>query len=121
MQDAQNYPSDLSENQWQIIQRLLPKAARLGRKQIDRRSIMNAILYWCRTGCQRRYLPKEFPNWCTVYGVFRKWKLDGTWSKIHDALREMVRKAAGKKPTTTEAIMDSQFGKIRQGGRNAGI
>ncbi len=82
---------------------------------------MNAILYWCRTGCQWRYLPKEFPNWCTVYGVFRKWKLDGAWSKIHDALREMVRKAAGKKPTPTVAIIDSQSVKSAEGGEMLGF
>lgn len=121
MQDAQNYPSDLSENQWQIIRRLLPKSARVGRKPIDRKMVMNAILYWCRTGCQWRYLPKEFPNWSTVYGVFRKWKLDGTWSKIHDALREMVRKAAGKKPTPTVAIIDSQSVKSAEGGEMLGF
>ncbi len=121
MQDAPDYPSDLSENQWQIIRRLLPKAARVGRRQIDRKSIINALLYWCRTGCQWRYIPKDFPNWSTVYGVFRKWKLDGTWSKIHDALREMVRKAAGKKPTPTVAIIDSQSVKSAEGGEMLGF
>lgn len=120
MQDGANYPSDLSENQWQVIKEMLPTPARLGRRPIDRRSILNAILYWCRTGCQWRYLPKEFPNWATVYGVFRKWKLEGVWTKIHDALREMVRKAAGKEKTPSVAVIDSQSVKTAEGGEMRG-
>lgn len=71
------YPSNLSEKQWQIIRRFLPPAAKRGRKPIARRWILNAILYWVRTGCQWRYLPKCFPHWNTVYGVFRQWRMSG--------------------------------------------
>jgi putative transposase len=115
------YPSNLTDAQWKIIKRLLPKPNTRGRKQIDRRQIINAILYWNRTGCQWRYLPKEFPNWNTVYGIFRKWRSDGTWKRIHDKLREKVRKAAGKKPTPTAAIIDSQSIRTAEGGENRGF
>lgn len=119
--ECKEYPSDLSDEQWQILERLVPKAKKRGRKPIDRRQIINAILYWNRTGCQWRYIPSSYPNWNTVYGVYRQWRLDGTWKKIHDALREKVRKAAGKKPTPTAAIIDSQSVRTAEGGESRGF
>ena len=119
--ECKEYPSDLSDEQWRILQRLIPKAKKRGRKPIDRRQIVNAILYWNRTGCQWRYIPNSYPNWNTVYGVYRQWRLDGTWKKIHDALREKARKAAGKKPTPTAAIIDSQSVRTAEGGESRGF
>ena len=116
MRITRKYSSDVTDRQWQIIRCLLPKAKKRGRKPIDRRRIINAILYWNRTGCQWRYLPKDFPHWNTVYGVFRQWRIDGTWKRIHDRLREKVRKAAGKKPTPSAAIIDSQSVLSAEGG-----
>lgn len=114
------YPSSVSDKQWQLIRRLLPKPCRLGRPRVDRREIIDAVLYWNRTGCQWRYLPKDFPHWNTVYGVYRRWVKDGTWRMLHDKLREKVRKAVGKKPTPTAAIVDSQSVQTAEGGANRG-
>jgi putative transposase len=116
-----NYPSNLSDDQWRIVEKLLPASKKRGRKPIDRRRVMNAILYWNRTGCQWRYLPTEFPHWNTVYGIFRRWRMDGTWVAVHDRLREVVRTAAGKKPTPTAAIIDSQSVRTAEGGENRGF
>ena len=115
-----HYPSDLTNRQWQSIFRLLPPRSRRGRRPIDRRLIINAILYVVRSGCQWRMLPKCFPNWSTVYGVFWNWRNDGTWQRIHDKLREKVRKAAGKKSTPTVAIIDSQSIRTAEGGEERG-
>lgn len=114
------YSSDLTNRQWQLIRQLLPPKARRGRRPIDRRVVINAILYVARTGCQWRLLPKTFPNWSTVYGIFWKWRNDGLWQQIHDRLREKVRKAAGKKSTPTVAIVDSQSIRTAEGGEERG-
>lgn len=120
MESDGQYPSDLTDEQWRIIKRLLPKPARRGRKPIDRRRVIDAILYIVRSGCQWRMLPRDFPNWSTVYGVFRRWRLSRLWQTIHDALRERVRTSAGKKPTPTAAIIDSQSIRTAEGGEERG-
>lgn len=114
------YPSDLTNRQWQLIRQLLPPRSRRGRRPIDRRRIINAILYVARTGCQWRMLPKDLPNWSTVYGIFWNWRNDGTWQRVHDRLREKVRKHHGKKATPTAAIIDSQSIRTAEGGAERG-
>ena len=115
-----NYPSDLTDGQWQVLRPLLPPASKVGRPQIDRRAILNAILYVVRTGCQWRQLPLDFPKWKTVYTVFRRWRLAGLWERLHDTLRRRLRQAAGKKRTPSAAIMDSQSVRTAEGGQERG-
>lgn len=110
------YPSDLTENQWQLLFPLLPPQSPLGRKPIDRRVIINAILFVNRTGCQWRQLPKEFPKWKTVYNIFWNWRMSGIWQKIHDCLVAKVRISVGKKPKPTAGIIDSQSAKTTEVG-----
>lgn len=121
MDCSQHYASDVSDRQWQIIEKMLPKPSKVGRPPTDRREIVNAILYVVRTGCQWRMIPKDFPNWNTVYGNFWRWSRDGVWEQIHDALREKVRKSVGKKPTPTAAIVDSQSVRTAEGGEERGF
>jgi len=111
-----NYPSDLTDEQWQILRRLLPRPNKLGRPRIDRRAILDAILYVVRTGCQWRQLPLDFPKWKTVYTVFWRWRKAGLWDRLHDTLRKRVRQAAGKKRTPSAAILDSQSVRTAEGG-----
>lgn len=113
-------PSDLSDQQWQIVKKHVPRPARKGRKPISRRLIFNAILYVARTGCQWRMLPPSFPNWNTVYGVFRQWKLAGIWERMNHALRKRLRRAVGKKGEPTAAIIDSQSVRTAEGGEDRG-
>src|SRR3977135_3119093 len=94
-----NYPSDLTDGQWQVLRPLLPPPSKRGRPRIDRRAIIDAILYVVRTGCQWRQLPLDFPKWKTVYTVFWRWRKAGLWERLHDTLRRRLRQATGKKRT----------------------
>jgi len=107
MYELTNYNTDLTDIQWMIIKKIIPEQKK-GPKQVCRRWIINAVFYLNRAGCQWRNLPSDFPNWKTVYNVFWHWRNDGVWQKIHDELCEKMRKNAGKKPTPSAGIIDSQ-------------
>ena len=104
-----SYPSDLTDDQWQLIEPLLPKPGFGGRpRTIDLRRVINGILYLSRTGCAWRMLPKDFGPWSTVYHYFRMFCEDDTWQRVHDKLREKVRRSVDKLPTPSAGVLDSQ-------------
>jgi|SRR5665213_430878 len=103
------YPSDLTDEQWLLITPYIPPEKHGGRhREVDMRQVVNGLCYQSRTGCQWRSLPKDFPPWNTVAYYFYRFRNDGTWQALHDALREQVRVAAGKEPTPSAAVIDSQ-------------
>jgi transposase len=116
-QSAQGYPSDLTEQEWAIVEPLIPPAKPGGRpRSVDMRKVLNAIFYVDRTGGQWRALPHDFPPWSTVWSYFRRFRDDGTWERLHTALRERVRVKQGREPTPSAAIIDSQSVKTSQKG-----
>ena len=103
------YPSDLTDEQWLLVEPHIPPEKPGGRhREVMMRQIVNGLLYQSRTGCQWRMLPQDFPPWGTVSYYFYRFRNDGTWQALHDQLREQVRVAAGKEPTPSAAVLDSQ-------------
>ena len=103
------YPSNLSDAEWDRLQRLLPPRsphARLRRHSL--RSVFDALFYLLRTGCPWRYLPASFPPWQTVYYHFRQFCRTGLWTHLWRELRAAERRRVGKDPHPSAAIMDSQ-------------
>ena len=103
------YPTDLSEDEWKVIEPHMPTPKGHGRPRIHSlHEILNAIFYVLRTGCQWRMLPHDFPRWPTVYHYFRKWRIDGTWERINRAIRERLRVRLKRDPQPSAGIVDSQ-------------
>lgn len=114
------YDTDLTDAQWAYLQPMLPKKSKRGRPPIDRRRIIDAILYIAKCGCPWRYLPGDFPRWKTVYHVFRQWTAHHHWAALNDALRTLVRQAHGRRSRPTAAILDSQTVKSANHGGSVG-
>lgn len=117
--DRLRYPSDVTDEEWEHVAPLIPPAKRGGRKrEVDMREVFNAIMYVLSTGCQWRYIPKDFPPKSTVYRYFCDWAWCGVLDRMHDALYVICREQAEREASPTAAIIDSQSVKsAEKGGR----
>jgi len=103
------YPSNLTQDQFELLSDMIPEPKTGGRpREVDMWEILNAIFYILCEGCCWRALPSDFPKWQTVYTYFRNWRINGTWVRIHDHLREWVRVDEEREPSPSEAVIDSQ-------------
>jgi putative transposase len=103
------YPTDLSDAEWNCLEPHLPVPKSTGRPRIyPLREILNAIFYVVRSGCPWRLVPHDFPPWRSVYHYFRELRLDGTWERMHAALRQRVRIRLKRHPQPSAGIVDSQ-------------
>lgn len=90
------YTTDLTIPQFKLVAPLFP-ISKTYQSVISRHEILNAIFYQLKNGCQWRDLPRDFPNWQTVYSQFRRWQLDGTWERVLAALAQQERAGVKKK------------------------
>ena len=103
------YPTDLTDAQWALLEPLLPAAKPGGRpRTADLRLVLNTIFHLDKAGCQWAMLPKDLAKRSTAHDYLSRWKSDGTWQAILDALRRQVRVAAGREPEPSKAAIDSQ-------------
>jgi transposase len=113
------YPSDLTDDEWKLVEPLIPPGKRGGGKRtVVMREVVNGLMYILSTGCQWRAIPKDLPPKSSVYDYFDLWTYDGTLDRIHHALYEQCREQDQREASPTAAIIDSQSVKsAEKGGR----
>ena len=121
MSERKVYPSDVTDAEWNVLEKVLPVAKATGRpRKYPLREMVNAMFYLARSGCPWRYLPDGYPPWQTVYSLFRAWEQDGTWEQINASLTRQARTRVGREAQPSAGVIDSQSVKTtRKGGRTA--
>jgi putative transposase len=106
------YPTDVTDDQWELLHSLLPertwRPGGPGRPPCDVRRILNGLLYLNKTGCQGRLVPKEDGHWSTIDGDFKCWRRDGVWARVMETLRQWERRCLGRPPNPSAGSIDSQ-------------
>jgi len=115
---ATGYPSDLTDAEWTIIEPLIPVG---NKSEWSKRSLINAVFYIDKTGCQWRFLPSDYPPYATVWSFFRRARDSGLWEQIKDTLVKETRKRAGRQESPTYGIIDSQSVKTIAASEDRGI
>jgi transposase len=111
------YPSDLTDDEWQLVEPLIPPGKSGGSKRkVVMREIMNGLMYVLSTGCQWRAIPKDLPPKSSVYDYFDLWTYDGTLDRIHHALYQQCREREQRGASPSAAIIDSQSVKSAEKG-----
>ncbi len=111
------YPSDLTDEEWALVEPLIPLGKQGGGKRtVILREVVNGLMYILSTGCQWRAVPKDLPPRSTLFGYFDLWNWDGTLGRLHEELYVRCREAMGREASPTAAIIDSQSVKSAEKG-----
>lgn len=115
--DRLRYPSDLTDEEWALIEPLIPPGKRGGgKRRVNLREVVNALMYVLSTGCQWRAIPKDLPPRSTVYDYFDLWTWNRTLDRIHQALYVSCREQVGCEASPTASVIDSQSVKSAEKG-----
>ena len=115
--DKLRYPSDLTDEEWTLVEPQIPPAKHGGRhRTVMVREVVNGVMYVLSTGCQWRYLPKDLPPKSTVHDYLTRWSYDGTIERMHHVLYVQCREAAERQASPTACVIDSQSVKSAEKG-----
>lgn len=115
--DKLRYPSDVTDEEWTLVEPLIPPAKHGGRRRtVVVREVVNGVMYVLSTGCQWRYLPKDLPPKSTVHDYLTRWNYDGTIERMHHALYVQCREADERQASPTACVIDSQSVKSAEKG-----
>jgi transposase len=115
--DHLRYPSDLTDEEWALVEPLIPPAKRGGRRRsVDMREVVNGLMYVLSTGCQWRYVPKDLPPKSTLFSYFDLWTHHGVIDRMHHALYVACRERLEREASPTACIIDSQSVKSAEKG-----
>ncbi|MEG3437510.1 IS5 family transposase [Pannus brasiliensis CCIBt3594] len=107
--ERQPYPSDLTDDEWEILKPLIPVHQGVGHpRTVNTREILNAIFYWVDNGIKWRAMPHDLPPWSTVYDYYSHWVKTGLWKKMNDHLVKLVRRSEVRDEEPSLVIIDSQ-------------
>jgi transposase len=110
------YPSDVTDEEWNLIERIIPPAKRGGNKRtIDIRRVVDGLMYVLTTGCQWTAIPKDLPPRTTLNEYFRRWDYDGTLVRIHQALCGVCPKATECRVTLKDTMISKQGVQVSNG------
>lgn len=115
------YPSDLNDKQWDLIKDHFDTGKYGGVRKHDRRSLVNAVFYIIKTGCQWRFLPLEYPHWKSVYSFYKRSKDKNIWEKMMMDLVKKSRISMGRNPHPSYSLIDSQSVKTTSKAEDRGI
>jgi putative transposase len=125
MSPVRHYPTDMTDEQWELLTPLLPKPkwrpGGPGRQPYELRSVLNGVFYVTKTGCQWRMLPIDFGHWNTIYGYFRAWRRTGLWAHLLEQLRQRERRRQGRRAEPSAGSIDSQSIKTATQGAAVGF